>query len=466
MNDAPIDLTLLPASARVCRRRQPVDRRSRPGRAGGGIRHAALRLRRGRAPRPVPRVPRRVRRRVSPMRARRSCAPRWPSSSTRKVSTSTSRPEASCTSRCMPASRPARIVMHGNNKSSGELRTALDAGVGRIVVDSFDELDRLEDARGSRRRAGRGARARDAGCRSAHPRVHRDRHRRLEVRLRPADRRRVARGAAGRRARARCASRACTATSDRRCSASTRSRRRSTAWSAWCSTVETETGATVDELSLGGGLGVRYVASDEGPSIAQYAAALQEAFAKALAAHGVRSRPELGVEPGPLDRRAGRAHAVHRRHGEGDPGAAHLRRGRRRDERQPAARHVRRAVRGVPPGARDGATRAGRHGRGQALRAGRPARPRRLRSRPTCGWATSWRRRSPARTHIRWRRTTTRLPARRWSSCATGRRAWSSVERISTISFAWTNDCRSRNGPGSGLDRSARARRRSGGPDR
>src|SRR6185503_19551184 len=38
-----------------------------------------------------------------------------------------------------------RIVFHGNNKSSGELRAALDAGVGRIVVDSFDELDRLVD---------------------------------------------------------------------------------------------------------------------------------------------------------------------------------------------------------------------------------------------------------------------------------------------------------------------------------
>ena len=30
----------------------------------------------------------------------------------------------------------------------------------------------------------------------------------------------------------------------------------------------------------------------------QFAAALQDAFAKALAAHGVRSRPTLGVEPG------------------------------------------------------------------------------------------------------------------------------------------------------------------------
>jgi diaminopimelate decarboxylase len=37
-----------------------------------------------------------------------------------------------------------RIVLHGNNKSDDELRAARAAGVGRIVVDSFDELDRLE----------------------------------------------------------------------------------------------------------------------------------------------------------------------------------------------------------------------------------------------------------------------------------------------------------------------------------
>ena len=34
--------------------------------------------------------------------------------------------------------------MHGNNKSSDELRQAIAAGVRNIVVDSFDELDRLE----------------------------------------------------------------------------------------------------------------------------------------------------------------------------------------------------------------------------------------------------------------------------------------------------------------------------------
>ncbi|MDQ1669464.1 MAG: diaminopimelate decarboxylase [Actinomycetota bacterium] len=36
-----------------------------------------------------------------------------------------------------------RLLMHGNNKSVAELAAALDAGVGRIVVDSFDEIERL-----------------------------------------------------------------------------------------------------------------------------------------------------------------------------------------------------------------------------------------------------------------------------------------------------------------------------------
>ena len=38
---------------------------------------------------------------------------------------------------------PARIGYHGNNKTHPELRRAVDAGVGRIVVDSFDEIERL-----------------------------------------------------------------------------------------------------------------------------------------------------------------------------------------------------------------------------------------------------------------------------------------------------------------------------------
>ena len=39
---------------------------------------------------------------------------------------------------------PARIHLHGNNKSEEEILQAVSAGVGHVVADSFDELERLE----------------------------------------------------------------------------------------------------------------------------------------------------------------------------------------------------------------------------------------------------------------------------------------------------------------------------------
>src|SRR4029450_6880628 len=36
-----------------------------------------------------------------------------------------------------------RVGLHGNNKSVDELRYALKVGVGRIIIDSFDEITRL-----------------------------------------------------------------------------------------------------------------------------------------------------------------------------------------------------------------------------------------------------------------------------------------------------------------------------------
>ena len=39
---------------------------------------------------------------------------------------------------------PARLGMHGNNKSEAELRLGLERGVGRIIIDSADEIGRLE----------------------------------------------------------------------------------------------------------------------------------------------------------------------------------------------------------------------------------------------------------------------------------------------------------------------------------
>lgn len=43
---------------------------------------------------------------------------------------------------------PARIGYHGNNKSAMELRRAVHAGVGRIIVDSFHEIERVADVAG------------------------------------------------------------------------------------------------------------------------------------------------------------------------------------------------------------------------------------------------------------------------------------------------------------------------------
>jgi diaminopimelate decarboxylase len=39
---------------------------------------------------------------------------------------------------------PERILMHGNAKSEDELRMGLECGIGLIVIDNFDEIDRLK----------------------------------------------------------------------------------------------------------------------------------------------------------------------------------------------------------------------------------------------------------------------------------------------------------------------------------
>ncbi|MFV0458128.1 MAG: diaminopimelate decarboxylase [Actinomycetales bacterium] len=40
---------------------------------------------------------------------------------------------------------PARIALHGNNKSDAELRRAVEVGLGRIVIDSVEEVARVAD---------------------------------------------------------------------------------------------------------------------------------------------------------------------------------------------------------------------------------------------------------------------------------------------------------------------------------
>ena len=192
---------------------------------------------------------------------------------------------------------PDRIVFHGNNKSTTELRTALDAGIGRIVIDSTDELVRLE------------ALVREG---LAAPRVH--------IRVTPgveahthefietgtedskfgfgldsgaalAAVKRVVDGGLLQFAGVHChiGSQVFRLDSFERAVEKMVGLVRS---------IEIDAGVSVDELNLGGGLGVRYLPEDAPPSIELYASVVHEAVAKALADAGVQSRPRLLTEPG------------------------------------------------------------------------------------------------------------------------------------------------------------------------
>ncbi len=49
-----------------------------------------------------------------------------------------------------------RIGLHGNNKSEAELIAAIETGVGHVIVDCFEEIERLGRLAGERGRRGRG----------------------------------------------------------------------------------------------------------------------------------------------------------------------------------------------------------------------------------------------------------------------------------------------------------------------
>jgi diaminopimelate decarboxylase len=190
-----------------------------------------------------------------------------------------------------------RIVFHGNNKSDDELQQALRSGAGRIVADSFDELERLE---------------RLAAQSSHSPRV--------QVRVRPGVEAHthefIETGVEDSKFGFGLDSGEALEAAERvvavphlefagvhchigsqvfRADSFSRAVQKMVGLVA---AIESETGATVEELNVGGGLGVRYVSEDAPPTITEYATVVQDAFAKALADAGVRSRPVLMTEPG------------------------------------------------------------------------------------------------------------------------------------------------------------------------
>ena len=77
-------------------------------------------------------------------RPRRSCARRWPGSRMTRACCSTSPVAARCTSRWQRGSRPTRSPSMATTRASTSFVPPSRNGVSHIVVDSFDELDRLD----------------------------------------------------------------------------------------------------------------------------------------------------------------------------------------------------------------------------------------------------------------------------------------------------------------------------------
>ncbi|MBA2327190.1 MAG: diaminopimelate decarboxylase [Actinobacteria bacterium] len=198
----------------------------------------------------------------------------------------------------LQAAFPAdRMILHGNNKSEDELVAALDAGVGRIVADSFDELDRLE-----RLAAERGVVPRVLV--RVTPGVEAHTHVFIETGTEESKfgftvTEGVALAAAARVAESPVLSLAGLHSHIGSQIYVLESYRRAVEIVVGLAVeITAATGQAVEELNLGGGLGVRYLLDDPERDVAEYAKVLRGALDDACAAARITTKPRLMVEPG------------------------------------------------------------------------------------------------------------------------------------------------------------------------
>lgn len=194
---------------------------------------------------------------------------------------------------------PERFVLHGNNKSVDELRLALTLGVGRLVADSFDELDRIE------RLVEEGPSVRPPSVLvRVTPGVEARTHAHVETGVDDSKFGFSVRGGPALDA----AKRVTASDAMRFAGVHVHIGSQVVALDAYVRAVEVvadlvaeieaAAGTTVDEVDLGGGLGVRYHADAHAPLVAEYAATLRRGLGDACEQRGLRSRPVLLVEPG------------------------------------------------------------------------------------------------------------------------------------------------------------------------
>jgi diaminopimelate decarboxylase len=192
----------------------------------------------------------------------------------------------------------ARVVFHGNNKSEAELQLALDAGVGRIVADSFDELDRIEAL------VAAGATAPRVLVRVT-PGVEAHTHEYIATGADDSKFGFTVSNGSARDAALRVAKSEAMELGGFHCHIGSQIlvlesfARASVVVAELAADVARATGAPVPEINLGGGLGVPYTADElDAPSIAEFGRETRANFADACASFGLDPAPALTVEAG------------------------------------------------------------------------------------------------------------------------------------------------------------------------
>lgn len=194
---------------------------------------------------------------------------------------------------------PGGMVFHGNNKSELELRLALTMGVGRLVVDGFDELDRIESL------VAQGLPRARVLLRVA-PGVEAHTHEHIATGAEDSKFGFTVSSGAARDAAIRASKSDAMDLLGFHCHIGSQIlalepyARAASVLAGLAAEVRDATGRVVEELNLGGGLGVAYTADDlpAVPTIADFGAFVRDAHGNACAQAGLDPAPRLTVEAG------------------------------------------------------------------------------------------------------------------------------------------------------------------------
>ncbi len=191
---------------------------------------------------------------------------------------------------------PERIVMHGNNKSRAEIDMAIDSRVGRIVVDNLFELDLIIDA------ALRKGIIPSLMVRS-NPGVDPHTHRLIRTGQEDSKFGLNIRDGSAMEAVRRCVGDPHVRFCGIHCHVGSQlmdaeaHMQAAEVMCAFIRDIRDETGAVVEEVNLGGGLGIRYLESQQPDTIERYAESIVGALKAAVERYGIEP-PTLGQEPG------------------------------------------------------------------------------------------------------------------------------------------------------------------------